>query len=190
MNREEVMQMLTANASALELSTWLRNTYFPEIVDRFNQESSRKRFGLYQNEQIPANERNLTDVRTRMGTLIEFELARISNELLPELGIDDIFWSYVVANRFPDLEIRRNNGDRLLRLEIKCLQCIAEEKSANYDTLKKDIDPNTDFVVDMFMGLGADGCKCLSMGYCSANYESICVSCLLLDTSPRYVLVK
>lgn len=25
MNREEVMQMLTANASALELSTWLRN---------------------------------------------------------------------------------------------------------------------------------------------------------------------
>lgn len=147
MTREEVIQMLTADASALELSTWLRNTYFPEIVDRFNRESSRKRFGLYQNEQIPANERNLTDVRTRMGTLIEFELARISNELLPELGIHDIFWSYVVANRFPDLEIRRNNGDRLLRLEIKCLQCIAEEKSANFDTLKKDIDPNTDFVV-------------------------------------------
>ena len=31
MNREEVMQMLTANASALELSTWLRNPFFPEI---------------------------------------------------------------------------------------------------------------------------------------------------------------
>ena len=121
MNREEVMQMLTANASALELSTWLRNTYFPEIVDRFNQESSRKRFGLYQNAQIPPNERNLTDVRTRMGTLIEFELARISNELLPELGIDDIFWSYVVANRLPNLEIHRDNGDHLPRLEIKWL---------------------------------------------------------------------
>lgn len=162
MNREEVMQMLTANASALELSKWLRNTYFPEIVDRFNQESSRKRFGLYKSEQIPANERNLTDVRTRMGTLIEFELARISNELLPELGIDDIFWSYVVANRFPDLEIRRNNGDRLLRLEIKCLQCIAEEKSANYDSLKKDIDPNTDFVVVClwdWMPDGANACQ-------------------------------
>lgn len=162
MNREEVMQMLTANASALELSTWLRNIYFPEIVDRFNQESSRKRFGLYKSEQIPANERNLTDVRTRMGTLIEFELARISNELLPELGIDDIFWSYVVANRFPDLEIRRNNGDRLLRLEIKCLQCIAEEKSANYDSLKKDIDPNTDFVVVClwdWMPDGANACQ-------------------------------
>lgn len=162
MNREELLQMLTANASALELSIWLRNIYFPEIVERFNTEASRKRFGLYQNEQIPANERNLTDVRTRMGTLIEFELARISNELLPELGIDDIFWSYVVANRFPDLEIRKNNGERLLRLEIKCLQCVAEEKSANFDTLKKDIDPNTDFVVVClwdWMPDGADVCQ-------------------------------
>lgn len=78
---------------------------------------------------------------------IEFELARISNEILPELGIDDVFWSYVVANRFPDLEIRENNGNRLLRLEIKCLQCVAEEKSANFDTLIKDINPNTDFVI-------------------------------------------
>ena len=161
MNREELLQMLTANASALELSIWLRNIYFPEIVERFNKEASRKRFGLYQNEQIPANERNLTDVRTRMGTLIEFELARISNKLLPELGIDDIFWSYVVANRFPDLEIRKNNGERLLRLEIKCLQCVAEEKSANFDTLKKDIDPNTDFVVVClweWMPDGSDTC--------------------------------
>lgn len=82
-----------------------------------------------------------------MGVLIEFELARLSNEILPELGIEDVFWSYVVANRFPDLEIRENNGNRLLRLEIKCLQCIAEEKSANFDTLIKDINPNTDFVI-------------------------------------------
>ena len=157
MNREKVHQMLTASTSAMELSTWLRNTYFPEIVERFNRESSRKRFGLYQNEQIPANERNLTDVRTRMGTLIEFELARISNELLPEMGINDVFWSYVVANRFPDLEVRRNNGERLLRLEIKCLQCIAEEKAANFDTLKKDIDPNTDFVVVCLWDWMSDG---------------------------------
>ena len=34
-----------------------------------------------------------------------------------------------------------------MRLEIKCLQCVAEEKSANFDTLIKDINPNTDFVI-------------------------------------------
>lgn len=147
MDKNEVITMLSATPSPKQIARWLRTQYFPEIVNRFNHESSRKRFGLYQNEQLPANERNLTDVRTRMGVLIEFELARISNDLLPEMGITDIFWSYVVANRFPDLEVRRNNGDRLLRLEVKCLQCIAEEKSANFDTLMKDIDPRTDYVV-------------------------------------------
>lgn len=147
MDRDNLYQMLEAAMPSQELTQRLRNEYFPEIVDRFNSEDSRRRFGLYQNERIPVNERNLTDVRTRMGVLIEFELARISNELLCSFGINDVFWSYVVANRFPDLEVRRNTGERLLRLEIKCLQCVAEEKSANFDTLKKDIDPNTDYVV-------------------------------------------
>lgn len=147
MNKNEIITMLSATPSPKEIAQWLRTEYFPEIVAHFNHESSRKRFGLYQNEQIPANERNLTDVRTRMGVLIEFELARISNDFLSEMGITDIFWSYVVANRFPDLEVRKNNGERLLRLEVKCLQCIAEEKSANFDTLIKDIDPKTDYVV-------------------------------------------
>lgn len=147
MDKQEIYKMLTASQPPVQIAVWLRSSYFPEIVRRFNADNSRKRFGLYQNEQIPLNERNLTDVRTRMGVLIEFELARISNELLPEVGINDIFWSYVVANRFPDLEIRNNLGERQLRLEIKCLQCVAEEKSANFDTLKKDIDPSTDYVV-------------------------------------------
>lgn len=147
MTKNEVQEMFTLQNSTLELTCWLRDVYFPQLLERFNKDSSRKRFGLFQNETIPTNERNLGDVRTRMGLLIEFELARISNEILPELGINDIFWSYVVANRFPDLEIRRNTGERLIRLEIKCLQCIAEEKAANFSTLRKDIDPNTDFVI-------------------------------------------
>ena len=147
MDRDELTRILHAAETPDKIAKWLREQYFPEIMNRYNLESSRKRFGLYRNEQIPSNERNLTDVRTRMGVLIEFELARISNEILPELGIEDVFWSYVVANRFPDLEIRENNGNRLLRLEIKCLQCVAEEKSANFDTLIKDINPNTDFVI-------------------------------------------
>ena len=147
MKREEIVSMLSVKNSVEETIKWLRMKYLPEMIQRFNCEDSKKRFGLYQGERIPTNERNLTDVRTRMGVLIEFELARISNLILEENKISDIFWSYVVANRFPDLEIRNKYGERYLRLEIKTLQCIAEEKSANFDTLLKDINPNTDFVV-------------------------------------------
>lgn len=147
LGQSDIYKMLTANSSQKELSVWLREAYFPELKNRFNAEDSRKRFGLYKGEKMPTNERNLTDVRTRLGVLIEFELARLSNELLAEFGIHDLFWSYVVANRFPDLEVRHNNGNRFLRIEVKCLQCIAEEKSANFDTLLKDVDPHTDYVV-------------------------------------------
>lgn len=147
MKKEEIISMLSAENDCEQTIKWLRMEYLPEIIQRFNSEDSKKRFGLYKGEKIPTNERNLTDVRTRMGVLIEFELARISNQLLEENKISDIFWTYVVANRFPDLEIRNNHGERYLRLEIKTLQCVAEEKSANFDTLLKDINPYTDFVV-------------------------------------------
>ena len=147
MDRNNLLRILSADSSPIEKAIWLRNVFFEEIRNRFNSSDSRKRLALYQGEQIPNNERNLTDVRTRMGILIEFEIARISNMILVENNIQNLFWSYVVANRFPDLEVRDADGNKYLRLEIKCLQCIAEEKSANFDTLIKDISPFTDYVI-------------------------------------------
>lgn len=139
--------MLGAQVAPEEIAQWLRSTYLPRLIDRFNHDDCRKRLGLYQGERIPENERNLTDVRNRVSLIIEYELARLSNQMLSDAGENTLFWSYVVANRFPDLEVRRPDGTRCLRIEVKCLQSIAEEKAANFDTLKKDLNPSTDFVV-------------------------------------------
>ena len=147
MDKHELTAMLGAQATPVEIAQWLRSNYFPELIDRFNHDDCRKRLGLYQGERIPDNERNLTDVRNRVSLIIEYELARLSNQMLSEAGVNALFWSYVVANRFPDLEVRHPDGSRCLRIEVKCLQSIAEEKSANFDTLKKDLNPTTDFVV-------------------------------------------
>jgi hypothetical protein len=147
MNKAELETMLGATNSPQQTASWLRGTYLPELINRFNSDETRKRLGLYQGERIPDNERNLTDVRNRVSLIVEYELARLSNDILNEAHVSSLFWSYVVANRFPDLEVRKNNGDRLLRIEVKNLQSIAEEKSANFDTLRKDINPHTDFVV-------------------------------------------
>ena len=144
----EMREMLSCDKdNTLDLSIWLRNRYLPYLITKFNCSKVRKCLGLYQGERIPENERNLTDVRNRVSLLIEHDLAALSNEILEEYDIDDMFWCYVVANRFPDLEIRKNNGERCMRIEVKCLQSMAEEKSANFDTLIKDINPQTDFVV-------------------------------------------
>ena len=92
------------------------------------------------------DERYAPDVSDEdVGKLIS-KFLRSQEEYVRNVFIRKYFY-FDSINRFPDLEVRRNSGERLLRLEIKCLQCIAEEKSANFDTLMKDIDPRTDYVV-------------------------------------------
>ncbi|MBE9238048.1 hypothetical protein IQ227_18960 [Anabaena aphanizomenioides LEGE 00250] len=142
-----LQKFLMGECEPLETLSWLSDIFLPEIVSRLNTNDVRQRLGIYAGEKIPENERNLTDVRNRVSLILEYELARVATLILEDHGIQNLFWCYVVANRFPDLEVRTISGERGLRVEVKCLQSIAEEKSANFDTLKKDIHPKTDFVV-------------------------------------------
>ncbi|ERT08131.1 type I restriction modification DNA specificity domain protein [Lyngbya aestuarii BL J] len=138
---------LKGEFNPIDTLSWLAESFLPEIVKTLNKTDVRRKLGIYSGEKIPENERNLTDTRNRVSLIIEYELARIANSILENLEIKDIFWTYVVANRFPDLEVRTTSGHKGLRVEVKCLQSISEEKSANFDTLRKDIHPKTDFVV-------------------------------------------
>lgn len=147
MRQTDIRDFLTGAREPMETLVWLQETFVPTVIKDLNSTDVRRRLGIYAGEKIPENERNLTDVRNRVSLIIEYELARIATRILEGMKIDDIFWTYVVANRFPDLEVRQDNGCRGLRVEVKCLQTIAEEKSANFDTLRKDIHPRTDFLV-------------------------------------------
>lgn len=146
MRPTEIREYLTGSREPLETLLWLRDTFLPTVINKLNSTDVRRRLGIYSGERIPENERNLTDVRNRVSLIIEYELARVATQILEEMEINDLFWSYVVANRFPDLEIRQNSSHRGLRVEVKCLQTIAEEKSANFDTIRKDVHPETDFL--------------------------------------------
>lgn len=143
----ELRDHLTGAREPLETLSWLRDSFLPAVIGDLNAIDVRRRLGIYSGEKIPENERNLTDVRNRVSLIIEYEMARIATRILEHAGVQEIFWSYVVANRFPDLEVRHDSGRRGLRVEVKCLQTLAEEKSANFDTLRKDIHPKTDFLV-------------------------------------------
>ncbi len=138
---------LSGDAESLDTLVWLQDEFLPSVVRRLNDSDSRKRLALYGGDRIPENERNLTDFRNRISLIVEYEFARAITEVLDVAGVDDQFCAYVVANRFPDLEIRSDEGERGLRFEVKCLQSTAEEKSANFSTLGKDIQPFTDFVI-------------------------------------------
>ncbi len=147
MEAVELREYLSGTREPLATLLWLRDTFLPAVINELNTTDVRRRLGIYAGERIPENERNLTDVRNRVSLIIEYEMARIATRILEHAEVLDLFLSYVVANRFPDLEVRHDSARRGLRIEVKCLQTLAEEKSANFDTLRKDIHPRTDFLV-------------------------------------------
>lgn len=139
--------MIMADKPCISTIKWLRHVFLPKIVEKLNTSRYRRMLALYNGDRIPENERNLTDTRNRVSLIIEYHLAAISNEIFSEDGLNNIFCSSVVANRFPDLEYHNNQGKKGIRIEVKCIESIAEEKSANFDTLIKDIKLNSDYVI-------------------------------------------
>lgn len=118
-------------------------------MDRMNRGELGFRIGKYPDEQLPTNQQNLSDFRVRLGTLLEYELSRSMQWNIEDQSIDDVYASCVVANRFPDLQVRGQDGTLGLRFEVKSIQTIAEEAAANFDTLVKDIRKGKDYIVLM-----------------------------------------
>ena len=117
-------------------------------TDLMNAEMLPRGIPLFPDDVLPTNQRNLTDVRVRLGVLLEYELAKAVNASLPsEIKDAGLVLTYVVANQFPDLAFRSPSGELGIRFEMKAIEAVAEEKSANFSTLIKDIRKGTDFVV-------------------------------------------
>ena len=127
---------------------FLNMDLLPRAVDILNKDALPWTVALFPDDVLPTNQRNLTDVRTRIGILLEFEFAKAVAALLPAQSREKrISLTNVIANQFPDLAFRTIDGKVGIRFEMKAIQTIAEEKSANFSTLVKDIRKGTDFVV-------------------------------------------
>ena len=125
----------------------LRQAIIPPAIDKMNT-SLPLELPLFPTDRLPTNQRNLTDFRTRIGVMLEYGFAQAVNSMLPsDMREDALTLSYVVANQFPDLAFRSADGSIGVRIEAKAVQTTAEEKSANFKTLIKDIRKGTDFVV-------------------------------------------
>ena len=120
----------------------------PQAVRIMNEDTLPLAVALFPKDVLPTNQRNLTDVRTRIGILLEYEFAKAVTVSLPSTVKEQgVALTYVIANQFPDLAFRAKDGRIGIRFEMKAIEAIAEEKSANFATLIKDIRRDTDFVV-------------------------------------------
>lgn len=132
--------------SPQESMNLLKKQIISPSIKRMNADSLPVQFALYGDQYVPKNQTNLGDVRTRMGSLLEFEIAKAMQECIRELSIEDVFVTYIVANKYPDLAIRSGSGKLGIRFEVKTVQTIAEERAANFDTLIKDVRQDRDYV--------------------------------------------
>lgn len=126
---------------------YLNEELLPRAVAIMNRDALPVRLAVFDADRLPTNQRNLTDVRTRVGSLLEWELGLAISAEVAQYVNGQLQLTYVVANRFPDLELRGPDGSRGLRFEIKAVDVEAEEKAANFDTLIKDIRAGSDYVI-------------------------------------------
>lgn len=133
-----------------EIVKLFNNEILPKGVERVNEGVFKLMSAKLPSEQLPTNQRNLTDARTRIGTLLEYTLAVEVNHLLKnEYKLEAYDVGFVLANQYPDLVIRNENHEAVIRLEVKSIQGISEEKSANFDALVRNVRQNADLLCIM-----------------------------------------
>ncbi len=79
----------------------------PQAVHIMNNETLPLEAVLFPDDVFPTNQRNLTDIRTRIGLLLEYEFAKAVTTSLPTAVKEQgVALTYVIANQFPDLAFR------------------------------------------------------------------------------------
>lgn len=145
MNLKDVIENRSANFE--EVIDIFQNTILPEVQIKINTGRFHKMSSKLKTELLPTNQRNLTDARTRIGTLLEYQFAfELNNLLKDKYYLREYDVGFVLANQYPDLVIRNELHEVVLRIEMKSIQGISEEKSANFDALIRNIEKNADLL--------------------------------------------
>src|SRR2546430_2772948 len=97
-----------------------------ELIKHMNEHYVMPFMSKLSSEELPTNERNLTDARTRIGQLLELWFALTLQDIFNNHTIHSYHVSCVVANQYPDLIIRNIQSKPVLRIEMKALELRSE----------------------------------------------------------------
>ena len=140
-----LFEEVVSNESSINRKIELLNSeIFPAIVEDFNTGMASERLTRLTKdiEPVPDHSRNVTEIRTRVGLLLEFNLGIVIEEYLP----DDHVVSYGASQAHTDLVLRGSERKPTVRLEVKAIEDIAEEKAASYEDMVHSIDPTRDIL--------------------------------------------
>ncbi|MDP2872924.1 MAG: hypothetical protein Q8P31_10365 [Bacillota bacterium] len=145
MTEAPAQPLLDPHASFPRLLDWLNASLLPRLVDEINELSARM-LARMATEELPHDQRHLTDVRTRIGAILEYFLALSLDTNIRAMVGQGFRVTYVPAQTYPDLYLRQPDHTPTLRFEVKAIETISEEKSANFDALLRDVWRNHDIL--------------------------------------------
>jgi hypothetical protein len=151
---QNLERVVSDNTEIDEKIDLLNTQIFPDLVEYFNSgEASDRLTRLTKDiEPVPDHSRNVTEIRTRVGLLLEFNLGIVIEEYLPE----DHVVSYGASQAHTDLVLRGADRKPTIRLEVKAIEDIAEEKAASYEDMVHSIDPRKDILAIFVWGWRPD----------------------------------
>ena len=123
MLKEDIKDSISRGASAfIEI---FNQKLSKECVDNINKNYVIPFMSKLPSEELPINERNLTDARTRIGQLLEVWFGLTLQRIFETQDISEFRASCVVANQYTDLVIRITSSELVLRIERKALDLIS-----------------------------------------------------------------
>lgn len=148
---EEATNKIVDEGVGLDKKIELLNDHIlPKVKNVLNNQYVSKNIARLPKDQepIPSHPRNVTEVRTRVGLLIEFSLGNILQDKLPE----SCFISYGSTQAHLDLVIRDSSYEPKLRIEVKSMEDIAEEKAPSFDKLLQNLHDQKDILMIAIWG--------------------------------------
>lgn len=122
------------------------NDLVRDATVRYNSEVGPRALGRSPSETLPLYRKQLTAFRTRVGTVIEYTLGIIIDEMLQD-DAEGLIFSYVVVHQYPDFYVRAADRTILLRIDFKALHNESDEYSARFATSQADLSPNDDVLI-------------------------------------------
>lgn len=119
----------------------------PPLLTRYNSEYAKDNLFHLSDENIPDNPRQESAYRGRVGLLIEYAVISILHQMVSEDSQGAATVTFNTTNMFADFFIRDSAMKPAFRIDVKAFQSSSAEASPRYETPRKLIDREKDYVL-------------------------------------------
>ena len=125
------------------------STLMPQAVMKVNSIFSPRQLAKQdrKTERLPIAKRQLSEYRTRLGTMLEYALSTQMDALIEKTFGKDLRITFAVAHQYPDFFVRDEHLAPSIRIEMKAVDADSDEQAARFEVLSSLILGDKDVVI-------------------------------------------